>query len=345
MHDIDIDKDIFMKLPGLTISKKKEVLCELVKYWIIKNCPILNYTLGLIDDLKYLNDDYRINSHIILIENSNQYGVYSYTIHFSGRMTNDFCKVRKARHCGSFEESREYILGKEGFDSELDLHSSIFSITRSLNYGIPLDLSFDIKHELEKLKIRGTIDGVRRQLVAKDYKGLLFYMYFSKNLKEAYENYKNRFNAKWHKIFNQCEDDISEEEMNDVVEQYTIEKEKIMKYVAQVSERDFNRIYHYIHYCVGETNKYTNNIFVIESAIMARTIVDLYLKGCSTKNVYDCIWWRSEEISREEVQSILIKCAQKVFDKYNSFFTKNREVRITQILPLLNNEEITTKSC
>ena len=78
---------------------------------------------------------------------------------------------------------------------------------------------------------------------------------------------------------------------------------------------------------------------------MASAIKALSLRGCSTKNVYDCIWWRSKEISREEVQSILIKCAQKVFDKYNSLFTKNREVRITQIFPLLNNEEITSKSC
>ena len=318
LHDFKIDADLFSRIPGNTYEKKKEILNDIVKYWMIKNCPFLNYSLGLVDKIKTLEDKYRMNIHIKLTETSNQYGISGYTIHFSGRMTNDFCRYHKAEHCPYYYQSREYALEKMGFDKELDLHSSIFSIAKSINKHTQLDLSFDIKKDLEELKIVGTINKVRRLLKDKDYKGLVFYMFFSDGCHDAYNSYKNRYNAKFHKLLNQYEEYFYDEVIDEVVEQYKIEKEKIDKRVAKVNESKFIKIHSCIEQKVGKTTSYMNNIFVIESSIMALTIYSLSQKGYSVKNVYDCIWWKSSEISEEEVSKTFVESAKEVFNIYYS---------------------------
>ena len=319
LEDMFISMDLFNSLPGKTEEKKKELLANFVKYWMIKNCPFLNYTMGLVDDIKDLDDNYKLNNHIIVLTKSNQYGPYGYAVHFSGRMNGDICQYKKAKHCEKYCDSREYKLAMLGFDPDVffDLHGSIFTIAKVFNTGEDIDLSFDIKKELEKLKIRGTVNGIRRQLTYRDYKGLGFYCFFPFSVEEAYRLYKNRYNALYHKILKKYEMSLNKEEAEKKAkEEYLMEKKNMNEFVASVSKSSFKEIYYFVQKITGGTHNYAYNIFVIESAIMALLVKTLREKGKEVKVVYDCVWWKSSQATKEEIEACLIRCTRKVMKKY-----------------------------
>lgn len=319
IEDVIVPLELVKKLPGKSLEKKKNILISVAHYYAIKKAELINYTLGIIEDIKTLEERYRMNVNIKLTNMANGSGVYAYKIRISARMTNDFCQTHKLEHCTNYFQSREYILETLGFDSNssLDLHSAIFTIAKAINKRELLKLEYDIKKELEKLKIRGTIDGKRRLLKYKDFKGLLFYMFFSRHINEAYNHYHNRFNAKYHQVLkhflDQYDIEMAYSLTNEAFE--TIEKE-INKKVAKVSKRDFEKIYRFIQDETGGTTNFIYNIFVIESAIEALTVSTLVSKGYDIKNVYDCFYWKEEQVSKDEIESTIVDCSNKVFNRY-----------------------------
>jgi uncharacterized protein YjaG (DUF416 family) len=309
-ENVDLVRLPVIRIPTRSFIEELEILginriMDIYKEYLISNSPLIKYLLQSVDLLVTDSDNYRITLKTRSYEGANGYGTHTYYIYLSGRMYNTFCSVEKADKKKNQVVTREHYLEGLGFDSQFDISSTIFTIALSINNKLPINLVFDIKQELENLNLYGSVNGMTRLLKRADYKGLLFYVFFSDNDRNALSMYKNRFNAKFHSFSNKVSQTIINEELN-----------KIHEKIPNMSDEQFLSIYSFVQSKVGPTQNFKTNIFFLESCIEARVINRLKSLNKSIKNVYDCFFYKQSELSEMQLKEIIYEEAQKVFAMY-----------------------------
>lgn len=207
-----------------------------------------------------------------------------YTI--GGRQYNELC-------CTHSKSDRYVFLQKNGYDIEVDLHSAIFSITRSINIS-PFNMEWDIKEELLKYNF---LDDDGNLLTKDSIKPLLFTIYFASSENQAYSWYKNRkFPKEWLRL------NLS-----------SIETDKL----PLLSEKTFRLIYQKTEELIGDKSRFIHNIFIIESFVELYIIWRFIEQGISVENVYDCFYFKSCQIDENKAKQFINKYAIEAIKQFN----------------------------
>jgi hypothetical protein len=303
--------DLILPVSQITILQKEENLetvKEEFKKYVIDRSRLIRYALEIFENLKYDTDIYKLPINIKTTKGANAYGIYNYSFRPTGRMSNYLCSFEKYDVSKSQPNYREKHLSKLGFDCQYDIKGTVFSIVRAINKRKKLDLEYDIKELLARENIIASICGVERLLRKKDFKGLLYYMFFASSKNETWNDYNNRYLAKIYSKKSQKEFDYLDDEL-----------EKIFANVPDFDEQTFNRLYDIVQDSTGGTIEFRNNIFFIETCIEAKTIIRLKKLGIQVKNVYDCFFWKSSQMDEDFLKSIIIDEASDVFRAYREF--------------------------
>ena len=310
LQDVVIDRDLLNKLPGSTIDTKQALMERIVRYHSISEYPLLRYAMEIADAIAGDEDQFHMKVNIKTRKHGNKYGTNTYLVHPSSRLYNKICSYKKAKHCERYEDSREYFMSREGMNGYFDITGTIFTIARSLNLGISLDLSYDIKQKIADMEITGKLNDTRITLKRDNLKLMMFYMFFLDE-DTAYKCYKNRFNSKYYEL-----ESLYGYDPAFLQAKYGMVKEEMLKTIPSISEYDFRRIYRYVQESTGGTLKYKNNIFVIESAIEALVVQFFNKKGIKIHTVFDAFFFDEEQITKAYLKDRIIECADKVFAKY-----------------------------
>ena len=313
--DLEIYPDDLQKIPGIDEESKIKLLEDVVRRFMISKSPFLNWTLHLVEELKGYRDNYRMNVNVKTTKRISHGKVIKYIVHTSGRMTNDSCFIEKER--GNNKHYRDSLFAKEGLDNHYDVSGTIFLISKALNYHEKLDLSYDIKQEMANLLIKGYINGEYRTLTRNDFKGIGFFIFFARDEDDAWNNYKNRFNAAFFSKY------LEHNCLADALSSYDIQE--MEKNIPDINESDFRKIYQFVQRVTGGTIKYRDNVFIIESAIEALVVSELLSQEEYIKNVYDCIYY-GKPLNEQYIKYLFVQKADIVFRKYYEIVGETKHV-------------------
>ncbi len=182
-------------------------------------------------------------------------------------------------YCSLEKEIRTRSFTQEGITGNYDLHSAIFAVTRLMNTGA-FEPDWDIKSEVLKLNPE-TIDGIC--LTKDDLKPLLMRMFFKKTDADAYNHYR-------YALLQDSESGL-----------------------PNISKETFYNILDKCEKLTGGVKEYYHNIFELESIIELRSVKRIAKQNNTVRNIYDCFYFKPEEITQEEVKKIVKEEAAKLY--------------------------------
>lgn len=212
-----------------------------------------------------------------------------YHLYVSCRQYNYFTQLNWLR--------RPIELQQFGFDEEYDLHSAIFTISKVIVSG-EFNKNWDIKKELSSLSFKD-IDG--KPLDKNLFKNLGFRVFFAPSKEKSYSWYKNALKNR-----NSIRLDL-------------------------VSEQTYSDIYDAFWRLTGAKEKQEMMnlryvIFILESIFELRVINELCKRGIEYRNVYDCFYYKSNQISELELDEIV---KEKMDSMYRDFhYLSKIDVRV-----------------
>ena len=184
----------------------------------------------------------------------------------SCRQYNDLCKSKST--------VRKEALLNDGYDLDFDIHSTIYSLARFLNYGV-FDIDWDIKRELfdnyDELKRHKDVEPYKTELrhIKKD---VLSRIFFNKDIKSVWYGYR---------------------------QMYIKETEGHFTYETIAS------LYNDAQKLMGGSKPYQTTIFLYESLLELRVMHEMIDRGYDVRNVYDCFYFKSSQTTVEEVKQII----------------------------------------
>lgn len=215
-----------------------------------------------------------------------------YHLYVSCRQYNYFTQLNWLR--------RPIELQQFGFDGEYDLHSAIFTISKVIVTG-KFSKNWDIKKELELLPFKNIVG---KPLDKGLFKNLGFRVFFAPSKKKSYSWYKNALKKR---------DTIG---------------------LDLVSEQTYNDIYDAFWRLIGaEERQEMKNlryvIFILESILELRVINELCKRGIEYRNVYDCFYFKSNQISELTLDEIVTDKMQTLYKDFHYLSKIHIEEKVT----------------
>ena len=232
------------------------------------------------EEQKYINSikkDYPVRIRMKV----KRIGVKNFGLKPSCRQYNKLCDVHNKHN-----HERDIQMQESGYDGNFDLHSAIYALARLMNYGV-YEVDWDIKREIfpewDKFSEETKRD-LKEEIMSR--------CFFCNSEKEAWVKYLNSLHRS--RIF------------PDVL--------LIEPRTPIVTEEVFSKIYDIVQEETGGSKDFRGNIFAIESLLELRVIHRVLDLGFDIQNVYDCFYFRTSQISEEELKEIITEEAYKLLE-------------------------------
>lgn len=283
----DSFKPLFVKSVRTLTESEINALSKDFSVLLFKNSHLLKELQIVQHQLKELGHFVQMSLNIKRRKKTNS----GYFFSPSCRQFNYFCSLSFVR--------RPVELQQFGYDGNYDFKSAIYSVARVLNTNI-FDPYWDIKKELKDKQITDIFNNI---LDKNAYKQLSFRMFFASSKKQCLNWMKNAIKRNKKVAPHLIIPILSDEDFNKVYFLYQT--------MVSLKQTEFMEI----EFPLG-TGPYIYNIFLLESYVEIRILLRFKKLGLDIKNVYDCFYYKSSQITNDEVVKIICDEMHNLYKKF-----------------------------
>lgn len=98
----------------------------------------------------------------------------------------------------------------------------------------------------------------------------------------------------------------------------------VTNHMNPIEKNRYWELYNECQEVVGGTAKYVTSIFIYESYLELSVLTEMKKRNLSYRNVFDCFYFKTSEISVEEVKAIINEKAQDLYQQYHQSHKQNK---------------------